>query len=620
MIDDKLFEFIIRVSSDERMQECFFYLNHLFIPLDYNIRFSPFSCGPLDSVCTIYNRAMEASDAKYKIYMSDKVCIRNRSFLSECLDIFDQDDSVGMIGTVGWRDIPYNAECKSNWDTGVLRYQNVEENTLYYSKARVGLNHVQAVDGSLIVTNRDLPWREDLFKGSYFFGISQGIEFMKKGWKAVVPRQFEAWCALDGEDIDETEYDRSRRVFCDEYKASFHYSDTANDLARTFRKRNQKEAEELLLLLQETRLPAEGEVFSRRLELIERLEGFPRHYLRLYIALKKIWDIERNQGFPFGRLIGGMGRNSEYQEESATVGELVRKLQYCVFLLQRVENGFDLKDWIGLKWEYEEGRLSNGAIYFLVLGFIFDRSRVFRRLISAGVPGAILLTDKSYHCPLCGHSGSFMYLEGSENKVRKAYGFLYADSFYNKEETNRICPRCFSNDSDCLTVFCLEQIKDSFEIMNGLLLAPSESLRKWAGNNHCGYSMKILEDFSTSDSLMEDLGQMNSDSYDIIICDGILNRVDDDMETLFTFSRVLNRNGKMLLRVPLFLGVKETDEEVSVDSAEAIRRFGDASSCRIYNKADLLQRCSDAGFIQSSLYSDITGKMEEKGFYLFQKG
>ena len=47
-----------------------------------------------------YNEAMNASDAKYKVYLHQDVLIRNRKLLYDILDIFSEKN-IGMIGTVG---------------------------------------------------------------------------------------------------------------------------------------------------------------------------------------------------------------------------------------------------------------------------------------------------------------------------------------------------------------------------------------------------------------------------------------------------------------------------------------------------------------------------------------
>ncbi len=38
---------------------------------------------------------------------------------------------------------------------------------------------VRVIDGLIMVTQYDLPWREDLFLGWHFYDVSQCLEFLK---------------------------------------------------------------------------------------------------------------------------------------------------------------------------------------------------------------------------------------------------------------------------------------------------------------------------------------------------------------------------------------------------------------------------------------------------------
>jgi hypothetical protein len=53
---------------------------------------------------------------------------------------------------------------------------------------------VQCIDGLIMITQYDLPWREDLFNGWHFYDSSQSMEFIKSGYKVVIPRQSHPWC------------------------------------------------------------------------------------------------------------------------------------------------------------------------------------------------------------------------------------------------------------------------------------------------------------------------------------------------------------------------------------------------------------------------------------------
>ena len=84
------------------------------------------------------------------------------------------------------------------------------------------MTDVEAVDGLLMVTKEDLPWREDLFDGWDFYDVSQSFEFRKKGYRVVVPEQKKPWCAHDDGTMNLWSYDGYRKIFLTEYASMLH--------------------------------------------------------------------------------------------------------------------------------------------------------------------------------------------------------------------------------------------------------------------------------------------------------------------------------------------------------------------------------------------------------------
>jgi hypothetical protein len=78
-------------------------------------------------------------------------------------------------------------------------------------------SEVEAVDGLLIATQVDIPWREDLFTGWDFYDVSQSAEFRKKGYKVVVPYVEKTWFLHDDGCMNLENYFRWRDVFKREY-------------------------------------------------------------------------------------------------------------------------------------------------------------------------------------------------------------------------------------------------------------------------------------------------------------------------------------------------------------------------------------------------------------------
>lgn len=152
--------------------------------------------------------------------MHQDVFINNKNFLSDLLDIFQRDEQIGMVGTVG---TPYMMKNGIMWNG--IRFGGLYLLHDYIAKGKVrrfhpfetGYMEVEAVDGLLIATQYDLPWREDLFKKWDFYDVSQSFEFLKAGYKVVVPAQKEQWCIHDCGAISLEKYEGEREIFLANY-------------------------------------------------------------------------------------------------------------------------------------------------------------------------------------------------------------------------------------------------------------------------------------------------------------------------------------------------------------------------------------------------------------------
>lgn len=225
--------FIICSNDRQETEECLFYLKNLKIPEGYSVEIIPVY-GAV-SMTGGYNTGMRKSDAKYKVYLHQDTFIINTDFIYELLKVFEADSQIGMVGCVGHRRMPEDGFPIDSWNTGKV-YHNLGTCSYYEH----GICEVDAIDGLLIATQYDVPWREDLFQGWDYYDISQCYEFHRKGLKVVVPKQRECWCYHDNKYSRLADYDKWRKKFVEEYQDiyPFAYSTRVTE--------NQKEMEELI--------------------------------------------------------------------------------------------------------------------------------------------------------------------------------------------------------------------------------------------------------------------------------------------------------------------------------------------------------------------------------------
>ncbi len=220
-MNDHQFCFILCVSDEVYQEECLTYLRTLEVPEGYTTDI--LTIGGAESMCAGYNAAMHASDAKYKIYLHQDVFIRERRFLYELLDLF-ADPTIGMIGMVGTERLSDDAVMWNGQRVGAFlgAEEMVKKDQLSdFEVLREGVREVQAVDGLLMATQVDVPWREDLFDGWDFYDVSQSFEIRKAGYRVVVKGQPWVWYRHDAVTVGLGDYEKYRQIFLDHYSDQF---------------------------------------------------------------------------------------------------------------------------------------------------------------------------------------------------------------------------------------------------------------------------------------------------------------------------------------------------------------------------------------------------------------
>ena len=214
-MNNQKIDFIIAYNQERAFQECVFYIEQLNVPDGYEIGLLSISEGT--SMAAAYNVAMAASDAKYKVYLHQDLFIWNRDFISDILGIFQSNEDIGMIGVLGGVRLPTNGVYFTAWNIGRVKADNA------FNPLEVNLNtasyydQVEAIDGMIMITQYDVPWREDLFQEWDFYDASQSFEFRRRGHLIVVPHQKESWCMHDCGPSKLKNYDKNRAIFVREY-------------------------------------------------------------------------------------------------------------------------------------------------------------------------------------------------------------------------------------------------------------------------------------------------------------------------------------------------------------------------------------------------------------------
>lgn len=249
-MNEKKVAFIICTNNDMMYSECVRYVQDLEIPQGYDIDI--LYVTEAESIAAGYNEAMQASDAKYKVYIQEGTFILNRRFIYDMLEICQTDESIGMLGVIGTLDLSIRTLCYNEWKIGnatIYDGKKIKDNLFAQSKDKTFLP-VLAVDGTLIVTQYDVAWREDFLNGQDFYDVVHSLEMLSNGLKVVVPYQEEAWCYSVQQGYDKLICDKYRTL-ATEYSNFFEISE--NDHINLKQSEDLHDVREMLVSLLENR-------------------------------------------------------------------------------------------------------------------------------------------------------------------------------------------------------------------------------------------------------------------------------------------------------------------------------------------------------------------------------
>lgn len=299
--------FIICTNNKMYADECIYYINHLYIPNGFTIDI--LTVEDAKSMTAGYNEAMNYSTAKYKVYLHQDTFIVNPDLIRDMLTIFQSDDSIGMIGNVGVPEMPLSGVMWEGEEFGMLYEQHIYETQLLSRPLLQDKTcmDVEAIDGFIMMTQYDLPWREDMFDQWDMYDASQSMEFIKAGYRVVIPRMKKPWCVHDCGFLDLDRYEDERNKYIGEYLAG-------------------KYADAYVEKVAELILAGEYDVIEQYLDL----DGPARINNILYTVcqLHDVYKEEKSKGFP-----------TIYSKVS-NLQQLLERYDKLKFILTRIDFGY----------------------------------------------------------------------------------------------------------------------------------------------------------------------------------------------------------------------------------------------------------------------------------------
>jgi len=199
--------------------------------------------------------------------------------------------------------------------------------------------------------------------------------------------------------------------------------------------------------------------------------------------------------------------------------------------------------------------------------------------------GYIPFIGHNYYCPICEkHFRNFIAFSSSQHK------FI-------------ICPRDGSRKRQRLIWLFMKKYTELFKKSLKLLyVAPVYCFdTRFKKMKHIDYySIDLFSSFAMYKMDLTKL-KFKSKSFDAVICNHVLEHIEDDRLAIKEIYRVLKSGGWALLTVPIDIGLEKTLEDKNIHTAqERLLYYGQKDHLRLYGK-DFRERLATAGFDVSQI-------------------
>ena len=208
----KKFAFIIHKTDENLCNQLIESIQKIEVPKGYDVDILPVTG---DEKFFVYDSAMKQSDARYKIYVDEKVALTYKNVLQDILNIFKLDRKIGIIGVSGAIQFSTHGVCLDSSKRCGKIFIGDNKALTEWGNFEEDYKEVAAVDGWFMATQYDLDWQCDMFTGYSFGDSAQCLEFKRKGYKVVVANQKETW--LWYRTTQMTLENPARVAFLDEY-------------------------------------------------------------------------------------------------------------------------------------------------------------------------------------------------------------------------------------------------------------------------------------------------------------------------------------------------------------------------------------------------------------------
>ena len=203
-----------------------------------------------------------------------------------------------------------------------------------------------------------------------------------------------------------------------------------------------------------------------------------------------------------------------------------------------------------------------------------------------------------YQCPICQSPLRTLLPFGNNTPVITERNIVGAGYRLNCQ-----CPVCLSFERDrLLYLYLVKKTQLLTKPIKLLHIAPeiglNSVLKKYPNIDYLTADLQLTSDAGVDVMVQMDITDIDypDNSFDVIICNHVLEHIIEDRKAMGELYRVLKPGGWSILQVPRSLSLNKTYEDFSVNTPEEKEKaFGQYNHVRIYGR-DYADKLMDSGF------------------------
>ncbi len=194
-----------------------------------------------------------------------------------------------------------------------------------------------------------------------------------------------------------------------------------------------------------------------------------------------------------------------------------------------------------------------------------------------------------FECNLCGFKANKWLPRGHNYPIIRELNIIGAGKRYAD------CKKCGSSDRDRLIFEYFKELNKSISLQNKTILhvAPEKCLSQILESrfnlnvtriDYRAKGYRFVYDKSVAQGDVQQL-QYDDQQFDMVICNHVLEHVEDDKKAISEIRRVLKKGGFAILQVPISLNIENTLEaQKDWTSKDKIKKLGQFDHLRLYGE------------------------------------